>query len=203
MKSCLDDGELLHLLIADAGEYADDRAHLAECSRCAERYEEVARDAGTITSALTQAADHLRGRESAAMPSVDTRVGGGFRTAAIFSGAAAFGGAAAFALLIALGWRPASAPNRLAQAPANTSVSDIAAANRGAAAGRAVAANDASGSLAATGALYTAETITSDPLAGLIYSASLPAANSNSYEDMLFCVPEEDGAICSSSAEQG
>jgi hypothetical protein len=201
MKPCLDDNELLQLLIADDGEYPDRRTHLAECSRCAERHYEAERDAGMIARTLTQAADHLRYRESAAESSVLDRIGGGLRIAAIFCGASAFGGAAAFALLIALGWRPVVTQTEIAQASAGTiaSLNGSAASNRRLAA---LASNGADNSLSAAGGVYNAEAITSDPLAGLVDSGSA-AANSNSDEDMLFCVPGEDGTICSSSAEQG
>ena len=120
MKPCLEDSELLHLLAADAGDNADHRQHLTECSRCAARYEEAVREAGMITSALAHAADHLISRKSAAEASAYEPFGDRFRLAAIFSGAAAFGGAAAFALLLTLGWRPVSASNRLAQVASNT-----------------------------------------------------------------------------------
>jgi hypothetical protein len=203
MKPCLEDSELLHLLAADAGDNADHRQHLTECSRCAARYEEAVREAGMITSALTHAADHLISRKRAAEASAYEPFGDRFRLAAIFSGAAAFGGAAAFALLLTLGWRPVSVSNRLAQVASNTAASGIASVNRDAARGRTVASSYAGNSLPATGALYAAEALTNDPLAGLVYGDSLSAANANANEDLLFCVPEEDGAICSTSAEQG
>jgi hypothetical protein len=201
MKPCLEDSELLHLLVEDAGDNANHEDHLKECSRCAARYEEVARDAGIITSALTHAADNLISRKRVAELS-DVGFGDRFRIAAIFTGATALGGAAAFALLLTLGWRPASASNQLAQAAANTSANEIASMQRAATRSRAIASNDAAAP-GSRGALYTAEALTSDPLAGLAYGDSQSAADSNANDDMLFCVPGEDGTICSSSAEQG
>jgi hypothetical protein len=202
MKPCLEDSELLHLLVEDAGGNANHEDHLKECSRCAARYEEVARDAGTITSALTHAADNLISRKRAAQPYADAWFGDRFRIAAIFTGATALGGAAAFVLLLTLGWRPASASNQLAQAAANTSANEIASMQRPATRSRAIASNDAAAP-GSRGALYTAEALTSDPIAGLAYGDSQSAADSNANDDMLFCVPGEDGTICSSSAEQG
>ena len=201
MKPCLEDSELLELMVADAGDSPDHREHLTECSRCAARYEEVTRDTGMITSALTHAADNLISRKRVAEAFAEPRFADGFRLAAIFTGATALGGAAAFALLLMLGWRPA--PNQLAQATMNpTSAKEIAAIQRPATRNQTVSANGiaAAGS---PGALYNAEALTSDPFAGLAYGDSLSAADTNTNDDMLFCVPGEDGTICSSSADQG
>ena len=200
MKPCLEDSELLHLLVVEAGDNADHHDHLKECSRCAARYEEVARDADTITSALTQAADNLISHKRIE-PYADGWFGDGFRLAAIFTGATALGGAAAFALLLTLGWRPATTSNQLARAAANTSASEIASIQRPATRGQTVASNDAAAA-GSRGALYSAEALTNDPLAGLAYGDSLWAADANANDDMLFCVPGEDGTICS-SADQG
>jgi hypothetical protein len=200
MKPCLEDSELLHLLVEDAGDNANHEDHLKECSRCAARYEEVARDAGIITSALTHAADNLISRKRVAELS-DVRFGDGFRIAAIFTSATALGGAAAFALLLTLGWRPASASNQLGHPAANNSTSEVASIERTAKRSRA-ASNDAA-AVGSRGALYTAEALTNDPLAGLAYGDSSTAADSNTNDDMLFCIPGEDGTICSASAEQG
>jgi hypothetical protein len=203
MKQCFDDNELLRLWAAEADELPDQRAHLAQCPQCAASYDELGREADLITGALTTAADRLRGRERAAMRGAYGRIGDGLRTAAIFSGAAAFGGAAAFALLVTLGWYPAGAANQMANTTGNAAVAEATAGNRNASAGAAIATNQ-TGTLAAAGALYAVDAIASDPLAGLVYGDSLQAANSNAGEDLLFCVPDDDGAaICSSSAEQG
>jgi len=199
MKPCLEDSELLHLLAAEAADNVDHQDHLKECSRCAARYEEVARDADTITSALTQAADNLISRKRFAETYAYAWFGDGFRIAAIFAGATALGGAAAFALLLTLGWRPAS--NQLAQTAANRSASKVASIQRPAMTSRAIASNDAVAA-GSRGALYNAEALTNDPLAGFAYGDSLSAADSNTNDDMLFCVPGDDGTICS-SADQG
>jgi len=66
---------------------------------------------------------------------------------------------------------------------------------------RAIASNDAAAA-GSRGALYNAEALTNDPLAGFAYGDSLSAADSNTNDDMLFCVPGDDGTICS-SADQG
>jgi hypothetical protein len=203
MKPCLDNNELLRLWAAEADESPDQRAHLAQCPQCTASYDQLAREAGMITGALTEAADHLRRRDRAAMRSTYARIGDGLRTAAVFSGAAAFGGAAAFALLVALGWHPASAStNRLANAAGEAVVGETSAGNRTASARTAIADSESGTSLLATRSLYAVDAITSDPLAGLAYGDSVQA-NSNPAGDLLFCVPEDDGAICSSSAEQG
>jgi hypothetical protein len=203
MKPCLDDNELLRLWTSETHESPDQRAHLAQCPQCTAGLDQLAREAGMITGALTTAADHLRWRERAAMPSTYARIGEGLRTAAIFSGAAAFGGAAAFALLVALGWHPAYRSNRIANAAGDTLVADTAAGNPAASASMASAASESGASLSATGSLYAVDAITSDPLAGFADSDSVQAVNSNPAGDLLFCVPGDDGAICSSSAEQG
>jgi hypothetical protein len=195
MKQCLDDNELLRLWTAEPDEFPDRRAHLAQCPQCTASYEQLGREAATTTSALTIAADHLLWRKRPAMRSTYAYVGDGLRTAAIFSGAAAFGGAAAFALLVALGWHPASASTRLA-------AGDAAARNPPASASTAIADSDSGTSVLANGSLYAVDALTSDPLAGLAYGDSMQAGNSNAREDLLFCVPGDDGAICSSSAEQ-
>jgi hypothetical protein len=203
MKPCLEDSELLQLMVADAGDSPDHRAHLQECSHCTARYDEVARDTGMITSALTHAADNLISPKRGAETFAEARFADGFRLAAIFTGATALGGAAAFALLLTLGWRPAAAPNQLAQAAMNPiSAKEIAAIHRPAARNQTVSANDTAAA-GSPGALYNAEAVTNDPLAGLAYGDSLSAADTNTNDDMLFCVPGEDGTICSSSADQG
>jgi hypothetical protein len=203
MKPCLDENELMRLWAAEPDEFPDQRTHLAQCAQCTASYDQLARDASTITSALTTAADHLRWRDRAVERTTYARIGDGLRMAAIFSGAAAFGGAAAFALLVALGWHPASASTRLASAGANTSVADTAAAHPTGPANRAIADAGLGTSYLANGSLYTVDALTSDPLAGLAYGDSVQAGNSNAAEDLLFCVPDDDSAMCSSSAEQG
>src|SRR5579859_7002274 len=109
MKRCLNENELMQLWAADPAENADLRAHLAQCSRCAASYAQLAREAGTITDALTTAADHLKWRDRAGTRSAYAGLGDHIRTALIFSGAAAFGGAAAVALMVSLGWHRAGA----------------------------------------------------------------------------------------------
>lgn len=204
MNPCLDDSEMLRLMAAEAGDLAEQRAHLVECPRCAVRYDDLAREADTITSALSTAADSLRGRRPiAARGRVQAPVVGGFRSVAILSGAATFGGIAAFALLFALGWRPASAQNRFANGAANAFVTVGATAPGNLSAREAIASVEPGASPMTNRMLYAAEAITNDPLAGIAYGESAPAANSNSYEDMLFCVPGDDGALCSSVADQG
>jgi hypothetical protein len=206
MKLCLDDNKLLQILVADDGEsareFSDDRAHLSGCSGCAERYQEIALENGSITSALTGAADHLNYRESARNLGILARFRDGLRTAMVFSAAAAFGGAAAFALLLALGWRPITERSEIARASVSNPASPIVASvNRNASQ---VVADDDSDSLpTAAGGLYNAEAITSDPLSDLVGSGSVSGANSDGGEDLLFCVPGEDGDICSPSGGQG
>jgi hypothetical protein len=205
MKPCLDDDGLLQLYLADASEYPDRRAHVAECSSCTSRLNQVARDAGIITSALTHAANHLNYRSSARL-GVFARIRDGFRTMVVFSGAAALGGAAAFALMLALGWRPVVAGNQLARATSGNVASAIVSAGGVTAPNQVIASNEANSvsdnSLPGTGALYSAEAVTGDPLAGLVYDGSSAAANSDSDDDMLFCVPGDDGSICNSYAGQ-
>jgi len=205
MKPCLDEDGLLQLYLADASEYPDRRAHIADCSSCAGRFQEVARDAGTITGALTHAANHLNYRSSA-RANVFTRIGDGFRAMAVFSGAAAFGGAAAFAVILALGWRPVVTGDQLARATSGNVVSAIAPAGAVTAARQMIASNEANSAsenaLPGTGALYPAEAVTGDPLTGLVYDASASAANADDDDDMLFCVPGDDSSICTSSAGQ-
>ncbi len=204
MTLCLDDNELLRLWIAAAGEFPDQRAHLTECLRCTTSYDQLTREAGTITTALTAAADHLRPRESDAVRSFHRRVGDSFRTTAIFTGAVAFGGASAFALLIALGWQPAGASNRFAHSPVNAAIEQTTAGTRTRSAGTVIAANEPSASSMGNGSLYTVDAIESDPVEGLTYGDSVQGGNLNpSSEDLLFCVPGDDGAICSSSDGQG
>jgi hypothetical protein len=204
MKPCLDDNELLSLWTAEADELSDQRAHLAQCPQCTASYDELGREAGLITGALTTAADRLQGRDRSAPLGTYARIGDGLRTAGIFFGAAAFGGATAFALLVALGWHPARASNRLANTTGNAALAETATGNRSASARTAIASNQTGTALSAAGSLYAVDAIASDPLAGLAYGNSLQAANSNAGEDLLFCVPEDDGAaICSSSADQG
>jgi hypothetical protein len=203
MKPCLEDIELLQLMVADAGDSLDHREHLQECSRCAARFEEVARDTGRITSVLTHAADNLISHKRVAETFAEPQFADRFRLAAIFTGATALGGAAAFALLLTLGWGPAPPSNQLTRAGVNPiSANEMAAIQRPAARSRVAAANDAAAA-GSPGALYTAEAVTNDPLAGLAYGDSLSTADSNTNDDMLFCVPGEDGTICSSSADQG
>ncbi len=203
MKQCLDDNELLGLWAAEVGELPDQRAHLAQCQQCTASYDELGREAGLITGALTAAAEHLRGRDRAPLRGAFAHIGKGLHTAAIFSGAAAFGGAAAFALLVMLGWHPVSASNRLTNVAGNTAVAASASGMRNVAA-RAALADEAEAASLATGSLYAVDAIASDPVAGLAYGDGVQAANSNAGEDLLFCVPGDDGdAICSSSAEQG
>jgi len=206
MKLCLDDNKLLQILVADdgesGGEFSDERAHLAGCSGCAGRYREIAVENGSITSALTGAADHLNYRESARKLGVLARFRDGLRTATVFSAAAALGGAAAFALLLALGWRPITPRSEIARASVSNPASPmVASVNRNASQ---VVADDDSDSLPTTGAgLYNAEAITNDPLSDLVGSGAGSAANADGGQDLLFCVPGEDGTICSSSGGQG
>jgi hypothetical protein len=204
MKPCLDDDGLLQLYLADASEYPDRRAHIAQCSSCAGRLNQVARDAGLITSALTNAANHLNYR-SHARANVFTRIGDGFRTMVVFSGAAAFGGAAAFAVILALGWRPVVTGDQLARATPVNAVGAVAPAGAFTAASQVIASNNADSvsddALPGTGALYPAEAVTSDPLTGLVYDGGASAGNSDD-DDMLFCVPGDDSSICTSSAGQ-
>src|ERR1700677_43335 len=133
MKACLDDNELLQVLVSDVGEYADSRAHLAGCSQCAGAYQKIAADTGIITSALTRAADRLDYRENAiaraAKSGALARFRYGVRSAVVFSGAMAFGGAAAFALMIALGWRPTTMKNEIARVSAGNPSARIASAS--------------------------------------------------------------------------
>jgi hypothetical protein len=186
MKRCLDGNELMRLWAAEPAELPDLRAHLAQCPRCTADYAQLARDAGTITDALTVAADHLKRRDRAATHGAHAHIGYRTRGALVFSGAAAFGGAAAFALMLALGWQPAGDSTQLAGASADT----------------AVAAESSTTALPNAGSLYAVDAIVSDPLTDLGYGGAVRAA-ANPGEDLLFCVPDDDGSICDSSAEQG
>jgi len=192
MKRCLDENELIRLWTADPAEFPDLRAHLTQCSRCATGYDQLTRDAGMIADALTVAADHLKWRDRAATHGAYARLGNRLRTAVIFSGAAAFGGAAAFALMLALGWHP----ERAALVASGTG-------NPAAPADAVVAAESRTTAPLNNGSLYAVDAIARDPLAGLTYGAAAQADNSNAGDDLLFCVPDDDGAICGSSAEQG
>jgi len=203
MKACLDDNQLLQVLVSDVGEYADSRAHLAGCSQCSGAYQQIAADTGIITSALTRAADRLDYRENAiaraAKSGALARFRYGVRSAVVFSGAMAFGGAAAFALMIALGWRPTTMKNEIARASASGDTNQVASGNA-----KQVVADDNSDNLpTAGGGLYNAEAVTSDPLSGLVGNGSMSGANEDGGEDLLFCVPGEDGTICSPSGGQG
>src|SRR6202000_861851 len=67
-----------------------------------------------------------------------------------------------------------------------------------------VVADDNSDNLpTAGGGLYNAEAVTSDPLSGLVGNGSMSRANEDGGVDPLFCVPGEDGTICSPSGGQG
>jgi hypothetical protein len=200
MKPCLDENQLLRLWAAEPDEFPDQRSHLAGCAQCTANYNQLSQEAGTITDALTTAADHLRWRDRTAIPTAYARIGDGLRTAAIFSGAVAFGGAAAFALLVTLGWHPTSASPRLAIA---TSVADTAAGRSAASENMAIANAEMGTSYLTAGSLYAADELTTDPLAGLAYGDSAQTANANAGEDLLFCVPDDDSAMCSSSGGQG
>lgn len=186
MKRCIDENELMRLWAADPAEFPDLRDHLGQCPRCAAGYGQLGRDAATIANALTVAADHLKWRGRTVTDGAINRLGGRIRTAVIFSGAAAFGGAAAFALMLALGWHPARRADNPA-APANTEVAEA----------------EADTALLNSGSLYAVDAIASDPLAGLADGSGAQAANSEAGGDLLFCVPEDDGVICDSSAQQG
>jgi hypothetical protein len=188
MKPCLDDHELLHLWTAEADELPDQRAHLAGCQRCTASYEEVSRDAGLITAALTTAADSLRGRDRARVPGFFARIGEGARVATIFSGAAALGGVAAFVLMLALGWHPS---NSTVNGNGNAAVANVATG-----AVHASPANQAETADLNSGSLYAADAFAPDPLTGLAYGDAPQAANSNAGGDLLFCVSEDD-ALCS------
>jgi len=203
MKRCLDNNELLRLWTAEAGDFPDHRAHLGECPQCTASYGQLTLDAGAITVALTDAADHLRSRKSTAIRSFQVRGGNGWRTAAIFCGATAFGGAGAFALMIALGWQPISASTRPENSSAHAVVAKTITDDQIASASAASAMGESGISPSTTRSLYAVDADTSDPLAGLTSGDSNSAGNLNPAEDLLFCVPGDDGAICSSSDEQG
>ena len=202
MKRCLDEKELMQLWSAEPDELPEQRSHLAQCVRCSAGYEQMTRDAGTIADALTVAADHLKGRDRGAMRGTYAGLGERLRLAAIFSGAAVFGGAAAFALMLTLGWHPTGGSARPARGSANTAIAR-GTGNSGASASTRMAVSESNGGLLNAGSLYTAEAITNDPFAGFADGSAAQAANSDSGDDLLFCVPGDDGAICDSSAEQG
>ena len=187
MKRCLDENQLMQLWAAEPVEYPDLRAHLAQCSRCTASYAQLARDAGTITDALTAAAGHLKWRDRTAARGAYAGIGARLRGVFVFSGVAAFGGAVAFALMVALGWHPDGGSTRIGGASPDTIV----------------AAESATTALSNGGSLYAVDAIASDPLTGLAYGGAGQAANVNPGEDLLFCVPDDDGSICDSSAEQG
>jgi hypothetical protein len=203
MKACLDDNELLRLWAAEPGESLDHRVHLAQCPRCTASYDQLLNEAGMITSALTNGADRLHSRKSATVGSL-LRFGSGLRTAAVFCGAAALGGAAAFALLIALGWHPTSASNQFASATGRALIAKTAALNPTSSTNLTIAVNETGASLGSNGSLYTVDEITSDPLNGLGYGDPTQDDNLNpTEEDLLFCVPGDDSAICDSADRQG
>jgi hypothetical protein len=209
MKSCLDANELLRLWAAEPDESADSRAHLAQCQRCAAAYDQIARDATTIATALTVAADHLPWRNStaAAIRNGYSRIGSSFRITVIFGAATAFGGVAAFSVMVALGWHSAHRSFPLAGAAPHAVVARAALHTRTAAAAPAAAAGVASASFLATDWTDSSEAfdaVTNDPLAGFTYDGSAgPTDFANSPTDLLFCVPDEDGALCSSYSGQG
>jgi len=202
MKRCLDENQLMQLWTAEPAEYPELRAHLTQCARCTAGYQQLASDAGTITEALTTAADHLKWRDRAATHGAYGRLGNRVRTAAIFSGAAVFGGAAAFALMVTLGWHRPGASAQLAQASANLVVATDATIS-GTTAKPAIVGDAGTIAVLNTGSLYAVDALTSDSLAALAYGSAAQSGNLNADDDLLFCVPGDDSAICESSAEQG
>ncbi len=209
MKSCLDDNELLRLWADEPGESAESRAHLALCQRCAAAYDQIARDAKTIATALTVAADHLRWRNSAAaiVRNGYSRIGSGLRTTVVFSAATAFGGVAAFMVMVALGWHSAHRSFPLANAAPHALVARAALDTRSAAAAPTAAAGVAAASFLATDWTDSSDALDAvgdDPLAGFTYNGSAqPGDFANPGAGLLFCVPDEDGPLCSPSAGQG
>jgi hypothetical protein len=209
MKSCLDDNELLRLWADEPGESAESRAHLAQCQRCAAAYDQIASDAKTIATALSFAADHLRWRNSSAaiIRNGYSRIGRGLRTGVIFGAATAFGGVAAFSVMVALGWHSGHHSFPLANAATSAVVARASLDTRSAAAAPATVAGVAAASFLTsnlTGASDSYDAVTDDPLAGFTYNGSArPGDFANSGAGLLFCVPDEDGSLCSPSAGQG
>ncbi|MGA2410034.1 MAG: hypothetical protein ABSG46_06540 [Candidatus Binataceae bacterium] len=192
MKSCLDEDRLLALMPAEPDEDASGRAHLARCATCAGRYRQLVRDTELIARTLEATASAAMEAEyGSKAPSRMRRYGLRFeRPLAIASVAAAFAGGLAIAYVLIPGVHhshsgsmPPIVMGLVSPAPATRN------------------------ELSAADSLYMlwepdqSDVMMTDPADDIGYHEAV-AGDSNS-GDMFLCVPQDDGAFCSSSAEQG
>jgi len=208
MKGCLDEDRLLALALAEPGDDAIGRAHLARCRRCTAAYRELVANTKVIARTLDATAravmakpgptlDYARGERGYRAPR--------YRPILMSGSVAAFAGALAAALLLMLpGLRPKIYPvthrPSVMTATANATITTDGS-------GAAAVSGDAITSAESPYMLwqpYQNDVIITDPSEDIGYHEAL--AGTSSYQDLFFCVPqgdEDDNTVCTSSAEQG
>jgi len=185
MKGCLEEEGLLELLLSEPGEDPIERAHLAVCDDCAAGFRKLEREAQLIVRTLEAAASASHNTVQPATRFRYHRPRFERPTLMAVAVAALAGGlTAAYALILPFHAAAPAVATLYAAAPA------------------------ASASLAAAvESPYMLwepdqrDVVITDPVDDIGYHEAV--AGSSTYGDMFFCVPQDGGTFCSSSAEQG
>jgi hypothetical protein len=200
MKGCLDQDRLLALMLAEPGEDVVGRGHLARCQACSALHRTLIADTSLIARTLDSTARAVMATPLPAPNPVilmaDYRKPRARRT--FVSGtAAAFAGAIAAAYMLILPTLHPDASRSIVTAMA----SPITPAAQG---GSISASGEITTASAASPYMlwqpYQSNVLITDPAEDIGYHEAL--TGTPSYQDLFFCVPQDDGTFCTSSADQ-
>ena len=202
MKGCLDQNCLLALTLAEPGEDLVGRSHLARCQACSSLYRALVADTNLIAQTLESTARALMDTPLRSPNPVilmaDYRKPRTRRTF-VTGAAAAFAGAIAATYMLMLPATLSNASRSVVTAMATRTTPAAQGGSTSAAAGEATTASAASPYV--LWQPYQTNVLITDPAEDIGYHEAL--AGSSSYQDLFFCVPQDDGTFCTSSADQG
>ncbi|HTT76130.1 MAG TPA: hypothetical protein VMF50_09155 [Candidatus Binataceae bacterium] len=192
MKACLDENRILGLILAEPGDDAG-HAHLGRCVTCSTVYRKLLTDTRLITQTLDSTARAvMTAPRRAPVPSLHHRYRlRRDRPTILIASAAVFAGAIAAAFMLMLPAIESTITSRAVITAAKT------------AAPQASSVTAAALSARSPYMLWQRQSgvIITDPSEDLGYHEAV--AGTASYQDLFFCVPQDDGTFCTSSAEQG
>jgi hypothetical protein len=201
MKGCLDHNRLLAMMLAEPGEDLVGRAHLARCTACSALYRELVADTSLIARTLDSTARAVMAapQRSPGLVHVmaDYRKPRTQRTFVTIAGAA-FAGAIAATYILMLPATHSIGSRSIVTAMA-TRIAPPAQGGSSSAAGEITTASPAAPYV--LWQPYQSDVLITDPAEDIRYHEAL--AGTSSYQDLFFCVPQDDGTFCTSSADQG
>lgn len=201
MKGCLDQNHLLALMLAEPGEDVVGSSHLARCQPCTTLYRALIADTSLIARSLDSTARAVMAAPLPAPSQVilmaDYRKPPTQRTFATIAGAA-FAGAIAATYMLMLPATLAGGSRSIVTAMSSPITS---AGQRGSTSSAGEITTASAPSPYVLWQPYQNNVLITDPAEDIGYHEAL--AGTSSYQDLFFCVPQDDGTFCTSSADQG